>query len=53
MTLLQPGDLVNIIVGASEATGLSTIPGATTPLPTTPVGRASNDQRTGRTIAQD
>jgi protein involved in polysaccharide export with SLBB domain len=53
MTLLQPGDLVNIIIGANEATGLSATPDATTPLPTTPVGRAANDQRTGRTIAQD
>jgi polysaccharide biosynthesis/export protein ExoF len=53
MTLLQPGDLVNIIIGANEAPGLSATPDATTPLPTTPVGRAANDQRTGRTIAQD
>jgi hypothetical protein len=53
MTLLQPGDLVNINVGTSETTGLSTTPDATTPLPTTPVGRAANDQRTGPTIAQD
>ena len=53
MTLLQPGDLVNIIIGTNEATGLSATPDATTPLPTTPVGRAANDQRIGRTIAQD
>jgi polysaccharide biosynthesis/export protein ExoF len=52
MTLLQPGDLVNIIIGTNEATGLSATPDATTPLPTTPVGRAAND-RIGRTIAQD
>jgi polysaccharide biosynthesis/export protein ExoF len=53
MTLLQPGDLVNIIIGTNEATGLSATPDATTPLPATPVGRAANDQRIGRTIAQD
>ena len=53
MTLLQPGDLVNIIIGTNEATGLSATPDATTPLPTTPVGRAANDQRIGRTIAQE
>jgi polysaccharide biosynthesis/export protein ExoF len=48
MTLLQPGDLVNIIVGTSEATGPSI-----TPLPAVPVGRAANDLKIGRTIAQD
>jgi polysaccharide biosynthesis/export protein ExoF len=52
MTVLQPGDLVNIIIGANE-TGLSTTPNATTPQPTTPVGRAASDQRIGHTIAQD
>ena len=48
MTLLQPGDLVNIIVGTSEVTAPSI-----TPLPAVPIGRAANDQRIGRTIAQD
>jgi polysaccharide biosynthesis/export protein ExoF len=53
MTVLQPGDLVNIIVGTNEATGLPATPDATTPLPTTPVGHAANDQRIGHTLAQD
>ena len=53
MTLLQPGDLVNLIIGTNDATGLSATPDATTPLPTTPVGHAANDQRIGRTIAQE
>lgn len=54
MTLLQPGDLVNIIVGTGEATA----PDAT-PAEALPIGRATKDQKAaddqkiGRTIAQD
>jgi exopolysaccharide production protein ExoF len=58
MTLLQPGDLVNIIVGTGEATGQPTAPDAT-PAEALPIGhaakdqKAANDQKIGRTIAQD
>ena len=52
MTLLQPGDLVNIIVGTGEATGQLTAPDAT-PAEALPIGHAANDQKIGRMIAQD
>jgi protein involved in polysaccharide export with SLBB domain len=58
MTLLQPGDLVNIIEGTGEATGQPTAPDAT-PAEALPIGRAAKDQKAasdqkiGRTIAQD
>jgi exopolysaccharide production protein ExoF len=56
MTLLQPGDLVNIIVGESEATEqppAATTPAAKTPAEGLPVGRAANNRETGRTVSQD
>jgi protein involved in polysaccharide export with SLBB domain len=59
MTLLQPGDLVNIIIGTGEATGQPKAPDAT-PGEALPIGhavneqKAANDQRISRsTIAQD
>jgi exopolysaccharide production protein ExoF len=58
MTLLQPGDLVNIIMGTGEATGQPTAPDAT-PGEALPIGhavndqKAANDQKIGRRIAQD
>jgi protein involved in polysaccharide export with SLBB domain len=57
MTLLHPGDLVNIIVGTGDATGQPTAPA--TPGEALPIGhpakeqKAANDQKIGRTIAQD
>jgi polysaccharide biosynthesis/export protein ExoF len=56
MTLLQPGDLVNIMVGTGEATGQPTAPDAT-PAEALPIGHAARRpptiRRSGRTIAQD
>lgn len=59
MTLLQPGDLVNIIVGTSEATGLPT----TSSAPATPTvaprkglpagSSASSNHKVIRAVAQD
>jgi exopolysaccharide production protein ExoF len=60
MTLLQPGDLVNITVGTGigEATGQTTAPDVT-PVEALPSGngakdqKAANEQKIGRVIAQD
>jgi exopolysaccharide production protein ExoF len=64
MTLLQPGDLVNIVVGAGDAlepgapvpattTPATTTPAATTPGERLPVERAANHQETGRTVSKE
>jgi exopolysaccharide production protein ExoF len=54
MTPLQPGDLVNIIVGASEASEQSTSPVPTSPPgERLPVGRAANHQATGLTVSKE
>jgi hypothetical protein len=59
MTLLQPGDLVNIVVGAGDAleqqpgAPAPTMPAATTPAEGLPVGRAASNQEKGRTVAKD
>jgi exopolysaccharide production protein ExoF len=54
MTPLQPGDLVNIIVGASEASEQSTSPVPTSPPgERLPVGRAANHQETGLTVSKE
>jgi hypothetical protein len=53
MALLQPGDLVNIIVGASEAAEQLGSPAATTPAGEVRVGRPADRQETGRTVAKD
>jgi protein involved in polysaccharide export with SLBB domain len=59
MTLLQPGDLVNIIVGTSETTGLpattSSAPStpAVTPHKGSPAGSSASNQKVIRAIAQD
>jgi protein involved in polysaccharide export with SLBB domain len=59
MTLLQPGDLVNIIVGTSETTGLpattSSAPStpAVTPHKGSPAGSSASNQKVIRAVAQD
>ncbi|WP_439923021.1 polysaccharide biosynthesis/export family protein [Nitrobacter sp. JJSN] len=63
MTLLQPGDLVNIVVGTSEATGLPAIssvpstpavtPPAVTPHKGLPAGSSASNHKVIRAIAQD
>jgi polysaccharide biosynthesis/export protein ExoF len=52
MTLLQPGDLVNIIVGESEPREQPGSPVSTSPSgERLPVGRAADHRRTGRAVA--
>jgi polysaccharide biosynthesis/export protein ExoF len=54
MTLLQPGDLVNIIVGTGETTAPDAAPGEILPIGhATNDRKAANDSKTGRTIVQD
>jgi hypothetical protein len=52
MTLLQPGDLVNIIVGETEPGEQPGSPVSTSPSgERLPVGRAADHRRTGRAVA--
>jgi exopolysaccharide production protein ExoF len=54
MTLLQPGDLVNIIVGTGETTAPDAAPGEIFPIGhATNDRKAANDSKTGRMIVQD
>jgi hypothetical protein len=52
MTLLQPGDLVNIIVGESEPREQPGSPGSTSPSgERLPVGRGADHRGTGHAVA--